>query len=54
MLAQTVTSATVRSLDASTSARPCAPRSSLTSFVPYDKRLLDAAQAAALPTDSPA
>jgi len=29
-------------------------RPSLTSFVTYDKRRLDAAQAAALPTDSPA
>jgi predicted nucleic acid-binding protein len=29
-------------------------RSSLTSFVTYDKRLLDAAQAAGLPIDAPA
>jgi hypothetical protein len=29
-------------------------RSSLTSFVTYDKRLLDAAQSAGLPIDAPA
>jgi uncharacterized protein len=53
--AQTVTPATLRSLDAihhlGTALRS---RSSLTSFVTYDKRLLDAAQAAGLPIDAPA
>ena len=52
LLARTVMPATVRSLDAihlGTALRP-----SLTSFVTYDKRLLDAAQAAGLPIDSPA
>jgi uncharacterized protein len=51
ILAQTVRPATVRSLDAihlGTALR------SLTSFVTYDKRLLDAAAAAGLPTSSPA
>ena len=53
MLARTVTPTTVRSLDAihlGTALRSCP---SLISFVTYDKRLLDAAQAAGLPIDSP-
>ena len=54
MLAQTVTPATVRSLDAIHLGTALHSRSSLTSFVTYDKRLLDAAQAAGLPIDSPA
>ena len=54
MLAQTVTPATVRSLDAIHLGTALRSRSSLTSFVTYDKRLLDAAQAAGLPVDSPA
>ena len=54
MLARTVTSATVRSLDAIHLATALRFRPSLTSFVTYDKRLLDAAQAAGLPIDSPA
>ena len=49
MLAQTVTPATVRSLDAIHLGTALRSRSSLTSFVTYDKRLLDAAQA----TDTP-
>ena len=54
MLAQTVTPATVRSLDAihlGAALRSCP---SLTSFVTYDKCLLDVAQAAGLPIDAPA
>jgi len=54
MLAQTVTPATVRSLDAIHLGTALCSGSSLTSFVTYDKRLLDAAQAAGLPIDSPA
>ena len=54
MLARTVTPATVRSLDAIHLATALSSRASLTSFVTYDKRLLDAAQAASLPIDSPA
>ena len=54
ILAQTVTPATVRSLDAIHLGTALHSRSSLTSFVTYDKRLLDAAQAAGLPIDSPA
>jgi predicted nucleic acid-binding protein len=54
MLAQTVTPATVRSLDAIHLGTALRSRSSLTSFVTYDKRLLDAAQAAGLPIDAPA
>ena len=54
MLAQTVTPATVRSLDAIHLGTALRPRSSLTSFVTYDKRLLDAAQAAGLPIAAPA
>ncbi len=54
MLARTVTPATVRSLDAIHLGTALRFRSPLISFVTYDKRLLDAAQAAGLPTDSPA
>lgn len=53
-LARTVTPATVRSLDALHLGTALRCRPSLTSFVTYDKRLLDAAQAAGLPIDSPA
>jgi predicted nucleic acid-binding protein len=44
----------VRSLDAIHLGTALRSRSSLTSFVTYDKRLLDAAQAAGLPIDAPA
>ena len=54
MLARTVTPPTVRSLDAIHLGTALHSRPSLTSFVTYDKRLLDAAQAAGLPIDSPA
>jgi uncharacterized protein len=54
MLARAVTPATVRSLDAIHLGTALHSRSSLTSFVTYDKRLLDAAQAAGLPIDAPA
>ena len=54
MLAQTVTPTTVRSLDAIHLGTALRSSSSLTSFVTYDKRLLDAAQAAGLPIDAPA
>jgi predicted nucleic acid-binding protein len=54
MLAQTVTPATVRSLDAIHLGTALRSRSALTSFVTYDKRLIDAAQAAGLPADAPA
>ena len=45
MLAQTVTPATLRSLDAIHLGAALRSRSSLASFVTYDERLLDAAQA---------
>jgi uncharacterized protein len=54
MLAQTVTPTTVRSLDAIHLSTALCSRASLTSFLTYDKRLLDAAQAAGLPIDAPA
>jgi len=54
MLAQTVTPATVRSLDAIHLGTALRSRSSLTSFVTYDKRLRGAARAVGLPTDAPA
>jgi predicted nucleic acid-binding protein len=54
MLAQTVTPATARSLDAIHLGTALRSRSSLTSFVTYDKRLLDAAQATGLPINAPA
>jgi predicted nucleic acid-binding protein len=54
ILAQTVRPATVRSLDAIHLGTALSIRPALTSFVTYDKRLLDAAVAAGLPADSPA
>jgi uncharacterized protein len=54
ILAQTARPATVRSLDAIHLGTALHSRATLTSFVTYDKRLLDAAQAAGLPADSPA
>jgi uncharacterized protein len=54
ILAQTARPATVRSLDAIHLGTALHTRASLTTFVTYDKRLLDAAQAAGLPVDSPA
>ena len=54
MLAETVTPVTVPSLDAIHLGTALRSRLSLTSFVTYDKRLLDAAQAAGLPIDAPA
>jgi predicted nucleic acid-binding protein len=53
-LAQTIRPVTVRSLDAIHLGTALSIRRSLTSFVTYDKRLLDAAIAAGLPADSPA
>ena len=53
MLARTVRPATVRSLDTIHLGTALYVRSALTSFVTYDKHLLDAAQAAGLPIDSP-
>src|SRR5215469_14730408 len=53
MLARTVTPVTGRSLDAIHLGTALRTRPSLTSFVTYDKRLLDVAQAAGLPIDSP-
>ena len=54
MLARAVTPATVRSLDAIHLGAALRSRPSLTSFVTYDKCLLDVAQAAGLPIDAPA
>jgi predicted nucleic acid-binding protein len=54
ILAQSVRPVTVRSLDAIHLGTALTTRPSLTSFVTYDKRLLDAATAAGLPADSPA
>lgn len=53
ILAQTVQPATVRSLDAIHLGTALRIRSRLTSFVTYDKRLADAAQAAGLTVDMP-
>jgi hypothetical protein len=53
VLAQTVRPVTIRSLDAIHLGTALALRPNLTSFVAYDKRLLEAATAAELPTDSP-
>ena len=53
VLARTVQPVTVRSLDAIHLGTALQSRPGLTSFVSYDKRLLDAARAAALPVDSP-
>ena len=54
VLAQAVRPATVRSLDAIHLGTALHARQVLTSFVTYDKRLLDAALAAGLPADAPA
>jgi hypothetical protein len=54
VLAQTVRPVTVRSLDAVHLGTALSIRRMLTSFVAYDKRLLDAAIGAGLPADSPA
>jgi predicted nucleic acid-binding protein len=54
ILAQTVKPATVRSLDAIHLATALRIRPKLTSFITYDKRLADAAQAAGLTVDMPA
>jgi uncharacterized protein len=54
ILAQTVQPATVRSLDAIHLGTALHARTMLTSFVTYDKRLLDAATAAGLPALAPA
>ena len=54
VLAQTARPATVRSLDAIHLGTALHARQTLTSFVTYDKRLLDAALAAGLPADAPA
>jgi hypothetical protein len=53
ILAQTAKPATVRSLDDIHLGTALHARPVLTSFVTYDKRLLDAARAAGLPADSP-
>ena len=53
ILAQTITPATVRSLDAIHLATALRIRAQLTSFVTYDKRLADAATAAGLTVDAP-
>jgi uncharacterized protein len=54
ILARTAEPVTVRSLDAIHLGTALHFRARLTSFVTYDKRLLDAAQAAGLAVDSPA
>jgi hypothetical protein len=54
ILAQTVQAVTIRSLDAIHLGTALAIRPGLTSFITYDKRLLEAAISAGLPTDSPA
>lgn len=53
-LAQTAKPVTVRSLDAIHLGTALRARQALTSFVTYDKRLLDAALAAGLPAEAPA
>lgn len=53
ILAQTVRPVAVRSLGAIHVATALTIRSNLNSFVTYHKRLLDAATAAGLPTESP-
>jgi uncharacterized protein len=53
ILARTAKPPAVRSLDAIHLGTALHARPGLTSFVTYDKRLLDAARAAGLPTDSP-
>ena len=52
-LAQTVRPATVRSLDAIHLGTALHTRQVLTSFITYDKRLLDVALAAGLPAEAP-
>jgi uncharacterized protein len=54
ILAETVRPATVRSLDAVHLGTALHVRQALTSFVTYDKRLLEAAVAAGLPAAAPA
>lgn len=54
ILAQSVRLTTVRSLDAIHLGTALHIRHELTSFVTYDKRLLDAALAAGLPAEAPA
>ncbi|HZC39330.1 MAG TPA: type II toxin-antitoxin system VapC family toxin [Streptosporangiaceae bacterium] len=54
ILAQAVGPVTVRSLDAIHLGTALSIRPKLTSFVTYDKRLLDAATATGLPAGSPA
>lgn len=54
ILAQAVQPVTVRSLDAIHLGTALHARPMLTSFVTYDKRLLDAAVAAGLPASAPA
>jgi uncharacterized protein len=54
ILAQAVTPASVRSLDALHLATALRMRGQLTSFVTYDKGLADAAAIAGLPVDAPA
>ena len=53
VLAQTVRPVTVRSLDAIHLGTALSARDNVTSFVTYDKRLLDAAITAGLPAESP-
>lgn len=53
VLAQTVRPVTIRSLDAIHLGTALALRPDLTSFVTYDKCLLESATAAGLPADSP-
>jgi predicted nucleic acid-binding protein len=53
ILAQTLQPVTVRSLDAIHLGTALAIRPDITSFVAYDKRLLDAAAASGLRVDSP-
>ena len=53
LLAQTVRPVTVRSLDAIHLGTALSARDNVTSFVTYDKRLLDAAITAGLPAESP-
>jgi uncharacterized protein len=53
ILARTVQPVTLRSLDAIHLGTALQSRPGLTSFVTYDKRLLDAARTAGLPADSP-
>jgi predicted nucleic acid-binding protein len=54
VLGQTVIPVTIRSLDAIHLGTALTLRDNLTSFITYDKRMLEAATAAGLPVDSPA